>query len=184
MSQPATPLYVIETLRPSRDAFYAWLVFIIAYFIWAYLDDGMLDERDYLILAALIVLWPAFTYQVGRLPLVQLRAFSDHVELSGTYWWFLNRDIPNDSIRSITAVTDAPFREYLIPHLLWYFNSPIGWRPWSKWRGWIPSHYVSIDDKALAIDTTRGRFLISCLYAEEAAATLRRIVGLEKAAGA
>ncbi len=167
--------YEFKTQISTGYLIYGILV-MISVFTYFFVQGKLNFENNTPQMWAVVIFCIYITYNLMHEPTSQLKAFFDHVIISGTGWQF-NHKIPNEFIISLQSVTNAPFKDYWFLPLL-FVNSKYGWKPGSKWYLWIPSHFIFFNDNAIAIETTDRKFLIACPDPDTAVKKLREIIGL------
>lgn len=167
--------YKFKTQISTGYLIYGILV-MISVFTYSFIQGKWNFENNTPQMWGYVIFCIYVTYNLMHEPTSQLKAFSDHIIISGTGWQFYFK-IPNESIISLQSVTNAPFKDYWFLPLL-FINSKYGWKPGSKWHLWIPSHFMFFTVNAIAIETTDRRFLIACSDPDTAVKELREIIGL------
>jgi hypothetical protein len=168
------PKYEFKTQFPTWYLIYGILVVILA-FIYIIVKENLGNNIDPSKLMLYIIVCIFLLYNLLQVPTSQLKGFDDYLIISGRGWQFFYK-IPYKDIINIQPVNVAPFKEYWFFPLL-MINSAYGWKPGSKWKGWIPSYFNFFTDKAVAIETSGEKFLISCKDPDKAVKELENIIG-------
>ena len=152
---------------------YATVLIIVAGTVILWGNEGSTFSDKHVMLLFIIL---AFLLTAKIVPYSEIIAYNDRVMLVG-FGRRRKYSISYQSIRTIWAVHDKPFRDYWFLPLL-YFLNPYGWKPFSKWRGWFCTAFSWADD-AIAIETPSEKYLVSCVDVDFNAAKLQKLAGLE-----
>ena len=106
------------------------------------------------------------------LPQTRLIVYRDHTIIRPLLGGPTRYRFSNDSVVSVTVVPDYPFVE--ARHR--FLNIGRNWVPGSKWEGWIPC-FEMYNEHAIAIETTKEKYLVSCNKPDKTGAKLNEIYG-------